>query len=90
MHKAVSASQHAALETYCTVRLETPPLHLTEHSLQAPTCQMEPEQEAAVQVLDSCEPAHHKHPSIDLSGAVAPCDYLAMADPHGKQIVMGS
>lgn len=42
-------------ETYWTVRLETPPLHLTLHSLQLPTCQMEPLQELAapVQVLDS-------------------------------------
>ncbi len=44
------------LETYWTVRLETPPLHLTEQSLQSPTCQVDPEQEAAVHVLDSCVP----------------------------------
>ena len=44
------------LETYWTVRLETPPLHLTEQSLQSPTCQVDPEQEAAVHVLDSWVP----------------------------------
>ena len=47
--------------TYPTVRLETPPLHLTLHSLHVPTCQMDPEQEAAVHVLDSWEPASHSN-----------------------------
>lgn len=51
---------------YWTVRLETPPLHLTLQALQSPTCQMDPEHVAAppVQDRDSCVPAPHLYPSV--------------------------